>query len=194
VDDTKISYNATGGADSAGASRGRANISAALGMDTAAQVMSKLFTLAPRLVEVLDIGAREYGMSYARGRVVAALAVSGPVLMRALSEAVGVTPRTITGLIDALEADGWVERRAHPSDRRATIVALTPSAEAAFARLNRNYGDLSRDMASGIPEADLHTALRVIDHISSRLDDAVRRGIAELAADPPTLPQDRPHP
>jgi DNA-binding MarR family transcriptional regulator len=165
----------------------RADLSMALGMDIATRVMGKLFTLAPRLVDVLDMGAREYGMSYARGRVVAALAASGPVLMRALSDAVGVTPRTITGLIDALEDDGWVERRAHPSDRRATIVALTPDAEAAFARLNENYGDLSRDMASGIPEADLHVALRVIDHISARLDDAVSRGITALAADPPTL-------
>jgi DNA-binding MarR family transcriptional regulator len=172
----------------------RADLSTALGMDTATRVMGKLFTLAPRLVEVLDVGAREYGMSYARGRVVAALAASGPVLMRALSEAVGVTPRTITGLIDALEDDGWVERRPHPSDRRATIVALTSDGESAFARLNQNYGDLSRYMASGIPEADLHVALRVIDHISARLDDAVSRGRAALAADPPTLPQHRSRP
>jgi DNA-binding MarR family transcriptional regulator len=169
-----------------------ADLSAALGMDIATRVMGKLFALAPRLVEVLDMGAREYGMSYARGRVVAALAVSGPVLMRALSDAVGVTPRTITGLIDALEKDGWVERRAHPTDRRATIVALTPVAEASFARLNENYGDLSRDMASGIAEADLHTALRVIEHISGRLDDAVTRGTASLAAHPPVLPREHP--
>ena len=71
-------------------------------------------------------------------------------------------------------------------------MALTPDAEATFARLNQNYGDLSRDMASGIPEADLHVALRVIDHISARLDDAVSRGITALAADPPTLPQHGP--
>jgi DNA-binding MarR family transcriptional regulator len=171
-----------------------ADLSAALGMDTATRVMGRLFTLAPRLVEILDLGAREYGMSYARGRVVAALAVSGPVLMRALSEAVGVTPRTITGLIDALEVDGWVVRRPHPSDRRATIVALTPAAEVAFAKLNEHYGDLSRDLLSGIPETDLHATLRVIENVAARLDDAIRRGTAELDVDPPTLQQDSPRP
>src|SRR5215472_10223759 len=71
------------GGASAGAG-GRADLSSALGIDTAGRVMGKLFALAPRLVEVQDLGAREYGMSYARGRVVAALTVSGPVLMRAL--------------------------------------------------------------------------------------------------------------
>ena len=179
-------------ADPGAEAPGRADLSSALGMDTAARVMGKLFALAPRLVEVQDLGAREYGMSYARGRVVAALTVSGPVLMRALSEAVGVTPRTITGLIDALEKDGWVERRPHPTDRRATIIALTPAAEIAFARLTQNYGHLSWDLVSGIPEADLHAALRVIEHISARLDDAISRGLAAIEADPPVLPRDWP--
>lgn len=181
----------TGGAGGAGGGPGggRADLSAALGMDTATRVMGKLFVLAPRLVDALDLGAREYGMSYARGRVVAALRASGPVLMRALSEDVGVTPRTITGLIDALEADGWVERRAHPTDRRATIVALTPAAEVAYTRLDRSYRDLSRDLVSGLPEADQERTLHVIEHISARLDDAMSRATVALEADPPVLPQ-----
>jgi len=159
-----------------------ADLSSALDMDTAQRVMGRLFGLAPRLVEVQDLGAREYGMSYARGRVVAALHASGPVLMRALSQAVGVTPRTITGLVDALEADGWVERRAHPSDRRATIVALTPAADAAFGRLLEAYRRLAQDLVGEIPEADQRCALAVIEHISARLDEAVRRGTAAFDA------------
>ena len=161
----------------------RADLSAALDMDTAQRIMGRLFALAPRLVEIQDLGAREYGMSYARGRVVAALHASGPVLMRALSQAVGVTPRTITGLVDALEADGWVERRAHPSDRRATIVALTPAADAAFARLLEAYRWLAQDLVGEIPEADQRCALGVIEHILARLDEAVRRGTAAFDAD-----------
>jgi DNA-binding MarR family transcriptional regulator len=162
----------------------RADLSAALDMDAAQRIMGRLFALAPRLVEIQDLGAREYGMSYARGRVVAALHASGPVLMRALSQAVGVTPRTITGLVDALEADGWVERRAHPSDRRATIVALTPAADAAFARLLEAYRGLAQDLVGEIPEADQRCALSVIEHISARLDEAVGRGTAAFDAGP----------
>jgi DNA-binding MarR family transcriptional regulator len=167
----------------------RADLSAALDMDTAQRIMGRLFALAPRLVEIQDLGAREYGMSYARGRVVAALHASGPVLMRALSQAVGVTPRTITGLVDALEADGWVERRAHPSDRRATIVALTPAADTAFARLLEAYRWLAQDLVGQIPEADQRCALGVIEHILARLDEAVRRGTAAFDADPGRPPR-----
>jgi DNA-binding MarR family transcriptional regulator len=166
----------------------RADLSAALDMDTAERIAGRLFSLAPRLVEILDLGAREYGMTYSRGRVVAALHASGPLLMHKLSKAVGVTPRTITGLVDALEADGWVERRADRLDRRATRVALTPDAEAAFARLLEGYRGLAQDLVSGIPEADQERALSVLDHVSARLDAAVRRGTDAFGTDRPAPP------
>ncbi|WP_461209067.1 MarR family winged helix-turn-helix transcriptional regulator [Desulfocurvus sp. DL9XJH121] len=42
-----------------------------------------------------------------------------------LAMASGVTRATMTGLLDGLEADGLVERRAHRSDRRKLSVRLT---------------------------------------------------------------------
>jgi DNA-binding MarR family transcriptional regulator len=173
----------------------RADLSSALGMDLPQRVMGRLFGLAPRLVEIQDLGAREYGMSYARGRVVAALHALGPVKMRELSDAVGVTPRTITGLVDALEADGWVERRPDPGDRRATIVVLTPAAGSAFDRLLQAYRGLAQDLVGDIPEADLQRAITVIELIADRLDDVVRRGTAAFDADlarPPEAPRKKP--
>jgi DNA-binding MarR family transcriptional regulator len=168
----------------------RADLSSALGMDLPERVMGRLFGLAPRLVEIQDLGAREYGMSYARGRVVAALHALGPVNMRRLSQAVGVTPRTITGLVDALEADGWVARQADPADRRATIVALTPAAGTAFTRLLQAYSGLARDLVGELPAEDLERALGVIELIADRLDDVVRRGTVAFDADPARPPKD----
>ncbi len=170
------------------AASGRADLSSALNMDLPERIMGRLFALAPRLVEIQDLGAREYGMSYARGRVVAALHALGPVKMRELSQAVGVTPRTITGLVDALEADGWAARQAEPGDRRVTIVALTPAADCAFARLLQAYRGLAQDLLREIPEADQQDALGVIEHIADRLDEVVRRGTAAFDADPARPP------
>ncbi len=45
--------------------------------------------------------------------------------MSELSEELGVTPRNITALVDALEEEDMVQRRPHPTDRRATFVELT---------------------------------------------------------------------
>src|ERR1700752_4061690 len=85
--------------------------------DLAISVLGRLFRLAPRLTELQDLGARQYGLGFARGRVLWGLQESAPVLTPALSQQLGTSPRTVTGLTDALEADAWVTRSPHPEDR-----------------------------------------------------------------------------
>ena len=45
----------------------------------------------------------------------------------ALADALGVAPRSVTSKVDAAEAEGLVRRLPDPSDRRATLVELTPA-------------------------------------------------------------------
>src|SRR5262249_35053270 len=65
------------------------------------------------------------GLTPARAEVIWLLHHGGPRTQRQLSQALKCTPRNVTGLVDALEAAGFVARRAHPTDRRATVVCLT---------------------------------------------------------------------
>src|SRR5262249_39333119 len=58
------------------------------------------------------------GLSLARFRVLQALASGGRLRMNELSTALGVVPRTVTTIIDALEKDRMVARLADPADRR----------------------------------------------------------------------------
>jgi DNA-binding MarR family transcriptional regulator len=141
--------------------------------DLAVSILGRLFRLAPRLVGLLDYGAREYGLGFARGRVLWALRESGPVLMRALSQSLGVSPRTVTGLVDALEAEGWVTRSPHPSDRRATVVSITPAADSALTRLDEAWHGLARGLLAGMPVTQLAHCRETIGQIEERLDDAV---------------------
>jgi len=65
------------------------------------------------------------GTTPARARLLAALQCQGSRKMSELGAELDVTPRNITKLVDGLEAEGLVTRRAHPSDRRATLISLT---------------------------------------------------------------------
>lgn len=161
--------------------------------DLAVSLVGRLFRLAPRLVELQDLGARQYGLGFARGRVLWALRESGPVLMRALSQRLGISPRTVTGLIDALEADGWVTRTPHPVDRRATIISLTDTAEAALVRLQASYQALARDLLGDVAENDLTNCRAVIGTLEGRLDDAVARRLSDFEAAPDQSPS-KPNP
>ena len=161
--------------------------------DLAVSVVGRLFRLAPRLVELQDLGARQYGLGFARGRVLWALQESGPVLMRALSQRLGISPRTVTGLIDALEADGWVTRSPHPVDRRATIISLTDAAQATLAQLNDSYQGLARDLLGDLDPDDLARCRSVIGTLEQRLDEAVARRVQAFESAPgPQLNQENP--
>ena len=65
------------------------------------------------------------GTTPAPARLLAVLQCEGARKMSELGAQLGVTPRNITKLVDGLEAEGLVARKAHPSDRRATLVLLT---------------------------------------------------------------------
>jgi DNA-binding MarR family transcriptional regulator len=51
---------------------------------------------------------------------------TGPVSVVQLAAAsLKCKPRNVTGLVDALQRAGFVERTAYPSDRRAAVVRLS---------------------------------------------------------------------
>jgi DNA-binding MarR family transcriptional regulator len=66
------------------------------------------------------------GLTYGRLRLLGILHCQGPQMMRALADELDLTPRNMTAAIDVLEAEGLVRRKAHPTDRRATLIELTP--------------------------------------------------------------------
>ena len=67
------------------------------------------------------------GLSYTRLQLLQALHCGGPAIMRDLGEQLGVSPRNMPAMVDALEDAGLVVRRPHPTDRRATLVGLSPA-------------------------------------------------------------------
>ena len=59
----------------------------------------------------------------------------GGLTMGELSQRLMVTGGNVTGVTDQLEAEGLVKREAHPSDRRAFSVQLTPAGRRQFRRM-----------------------------------------------------------
>lgn len=65
-------------------------------------------------------------LTYPRLRLLEALHAGGPAKMAELATQLGISARNMTTLVDALQEAHLVERRPHPSDRRATLIELTP--------------------------------------------------------------------
>src|SRR5206468_353112 len=58
-------------------------------------------------------------------RLLGALSDLHPLRMGNLAARLGLTARTITTLVDALEREGLLIRQPDPTDRRATLIELT---------------------------------------------------------------------
>jgi DNA-binding MarR family transcriptional regulator len=65
------------------------------------------------------------GMSFGRTRAIRRLARQ-PMSMREFAAAMGIEAPNATVMVDDLESAGLVERRPHPTDRRAKLVEATP--------------------------------------------------------------------
>ena len=89
------------------------------------RLVDEFAAFGPAYMRWVKSRLQDRGVSYARMRLLYALRCGGPRIMSSLSVVLGVTPRNVTALVDALEDEGLVRRRPHPTDRRATVIELT---------------------------------------------------------------------
>ena len=115
--------------------------------------MATAITVLDRLLEIGGLFQKDMARAFsgtpltpARTRVLWDLAHSGPSTQHALAARLEVSPRNITGLVDALEVGGYVTRSPHPTDRRAIIVSLTASAEQLMHEMQREHAELTADL------------------------------------------------
>ncbi|KOX01405.1 MULTISPECIES: MarR family winged helix-turn-helix transcriptional regulator [unclassified Streptomyces] len=79
--------------------------------------------LAQQISDHVRVRAATLGLTVPQ--VTALREMTGPMTMRELAERMSCEPSNVTFVIDKLEKQGLVERRAHPTDRRAKQLVLT---------------------------------------------------------------------
>jgi len=138
------------------------------------RAVAQLFELAVRLGDAMEQGLAERGLTMARAELMWRLQRRGPATQRALSEDLRCTPRNVTGLVDALETAGLVERRAHPTDRRATLVTLTAAGTQLVAPMDAGYRAMGRELFDDFSEDEFRAfasgMARILERIGSRGD------------------------
>ncbi|MEU8798469.1 MarR family transcriptional regulator [Spirillospora sp. NPDC048819] len=139
------------------------------GATEAGHALEKLFALAVVTHQFMEAGLTARGLSRARATVLWNLQNTGPMTQRALAAAIGVSPRNITGLVDALENDGFVARAPHPGDRRATLVDLTDRGRDTVGSLSGEYDEGAARLFAGLADRDLAGFVTTVDHLLERI-------------------------
>ncbi len=79
-----------------------------------------------------------------------------------ISSMLGVTRPHVTGIIDALEQEGLVERIAHPDDRRVTLAHLTDKGIEQLKETSPHYNTLLAEMFSPFNEEEKQQMLTLL--------------------------------
>lgn len=95
-------------------------------------------------VLVSQATAERLGMSQTDLECLDVLNVNGPITAGRLAALTGLTTGAVTGLVDRLEAAGFVRREPDPGDRRRVIVRPLPEANE---RIGPLYAPMAREMA-----------------------------------------------
>lgn len=77
--------------------------------------------------------AEHFGADVSATMAMSHLSSFGPLSPRELATKMGLTPSTVTALLDRLEAAGMTSRAAHPTDRRRVVISLTEPGQALLA-------------------------------------------------------------
>ncbi|HEY0294560.1 MAG TPA: MarR family transcriptional regulator [Bordetella sp.] len=96
--------------------------------------------------------------------------------MGELSRHMMVTNGNITGITDQLEKEGLVVRTKVESDRRSSVLKLTPQGRKTFARMARAHEDWVKGMFDDMPEASRHVLFKVLGEL--KLQIVARQGEA----------------
>ena len=135
--------------------------------------LDRLLELVVLLNEDMTRSLAQDGLTVPRATLVWLVHHNGPSTQRTLADAMRVTPRNVTGLVDGLEATGFVTRRPHPDDRRATLVSLTERGAATLDAMAVGHRELARQLFGDLSPAQLAAFADGLAHVTGRLREAL---------------------
>jgi DNA-binding MarR family transcriptional regulator len=140
-------------------------------VSTAEQVLERIFRLTVVMADAMAEDLAQRGLTRARATLMARLHASGPVTQRVLADDLRVSPRNVTDLVNALEADGFVNRAPHPTDGRAFLVTLTTDGRRAAESLADAQRRLAHFLFAGVRAADRAQFGALLEELLQRLGD-----------------------
>lgn len=93
----------------------------------------------------------------------------GPLAMGELARRVGTTEKTLTGVVDRLEREGYLHRERDAADRRLVRVRLARRGEEAHRRIDDLVNDKVARLLALLDPSERRTLFRIVEKLHDRL-------------------------
>ena len=140
---------------------------------TASEVVMTLIATSHRIQRVFNARlGRQKGtvkLSGPRLRLLMAVEEVGRLRMGDVAEDLGITARTVTTLVDALEREGLLARLPDSTDRRATLLELTEQARTQFEQVRRLQMDLGEELVAPLDPQQRRLLLDLLNRLNQEV-------------------------
>ena len=90
--------------------------------------------------------------------------------VKELSEHLGLAKSTISGIVDRVERDGWVNRKRHPKDARRIIVQLTQKGVDVFQSIPKDREEFWRTTIGKLSVEEQETLLELLRKLEKAME------------------------
>jgi len=125
--------------------------------------------LSRRYVHHFEVSARSLSLTLPQCKVLVRLAKNEGVSQVRLAELAEVDAMTMVRILDRMEADGLLERRPDPADRRARCLYLTAKAKPLLEQIWRLSDATRAEVFAGIGKQERDVFINVLERLHENL-------------------------
>lgn len=139
--------------------------------DRSYEVMKRIKKLKEMMHDNMAHMFKEVNLTGPQGMLVGILFKFGPQKISTITERMGLSMSTVSGILDRLERDQIISREKSESDRRVILIALTDtfkaSASQAFSKMESRFSDKLKKASDTEIETILE-ALSIMERLMSQ--------------------------
>jgi MarR family transcriptional regulator, transcriptional regulator for hemolysin len=115
--------------------------------------------------------ARQFPLTLSQCKALVRLEKNQGVSQARLAELAEVDAMTMVRILDRMEADGLLERRPDPADRRARCLYLTAKAKPLLDQIWRLADDIRAEIFAGVAKSDRDVFMSVLEHMYDKISE-----------------------
>jgi MarR family transcriptional regulator for hemolysin len=122
-----------------------------------------------RYVNRFEVRAAEIPLNLAQAKALVRLEKNEGVSQARLAELAEVDPMTMVRILDRMEAEGLLERRPDPADRRARCLYLTAKAKPILNEIWRLSEEIRAEIFAGVSKEERERFMGVLERLYANI-------------------------
>lgn len=113
--------------------------------------------------------AQERSLTLPQCKALLYLSRNEGISQKRLAELAEIEPMTLVRILDRMEADGWIERRADPVDRRARSLYTTTGAKPVLEQIDKFSAQMRAEALHGLSADERTQLLKLLERVHANM-------------------------